>query len=91
MMIEENERHELEFNTVLLMLHLHQKTREATDKNKASLHDIANVIGDISVSTLSRIDRGHAPDMQTFIKLCEVFSLTAGDYFKWVIWVRKSV
>lgn len=89
-----DERRELEFNNVLLMLNLRQKAGERLDLQGlklASLHQIAEIVGDISVSTLSRIDRNHTPDMTTFMCLCEVFELSPADYFLWTVWVRKDV
>lgn len=35
------------------------------------LRDAAKEIGSVSPSTLSRIEQGHVPDVETFIKLCQ--------------------
>ncbi|GAB3977809.1 hypothetical protein GCM10028806_39830 [Spirosoma terrae] len=35
------------------------------------LRDVAKEIGGISPSTLSRIEQGHVPDVETFIKICQ--------------------
>lgn len=35
------------------------------------LRDAAKEIGGISPSTLSRIEQGHVPDVETFIKVCQ--------------------
>ncbi|GAB3990387.1 hypothetical protein GCM10028807_17440 [Spirosoma daeguense] len=35
------------------------------------LRDAVKEIGDISPSTLSRIEQGHVPDVETFIRICQ--------------------
>jgi transcriptional regulator with XRE-family HTH domain len=44
------------------------------------LRVIANEIGDVSASTLSRIEQGKVPDLDTFIKLCKWLNISA-DHF----------
>lgn len=39
-------------------------------RGSMGLRAVANEIGDVSASTLSRIEQGHLPDIQTFFKLC---------------------
>ena len=50
------------------------------------LRDTVQEIGGISPSTLSRIEQGHVPDVETFIKVCqwleeptETFVLSSND------------
>jgi transcriptional regulator with XRE-family HTH domain len=40
-------------------------------RNEKVLRDAAKEIGGISPSTLSRIEQGHIPDVETFIKVCQ--------------------
>ncbi len=54
-----------------------------------SLRDIAAVLN-VSVSTLSRIDNGHKPDMDTFIKICQWGELSPADYFIWITWTGEK-
>lgn len=75
----------IEFNTVTFM----QDIRNSIfDTGKFSLHDIAALSG-VSASTLSRIDNGATPDMQTFLTLCEYFELDTNRYFERVEWTGK--
>ena len=71
----------LEFDTVRLIADI--RASKATEK--PSLRDMEAVSG-ISASTFSRIDNGNKPDMDTFIQLCETFSLEPGNYFLWIEW-----
>lgn len=49
-------------------------------RGSKGLRAIADEIGDVSASTLSRIEQGHLPDIQTFFKLC-VWLEVPTDYF----------
>lgn len=42
-----------------------------TRRGEKVLRDAAKEIGGISPSTLSRIEQGHVPDVETFIKVCQ--------------------
>lgn len=44
------------------------------------LRDIAKEIGDISASTLSRIEQGNLPDIETYLKLCDWLGVPT-EYF----------
>lgn len=59
--------------------------RESLETKPVSLRDIEALAG-ISASTLSRMDNGAMPDMDTFMKLCHVFHLNAGKYFVRIEW-----
>lgn len=39
-------------------------------RDKKGLRTVANEIGDVSFATLSRIEQGKIPDVDTFIKIC---------------------
>jgi transcriptional regulator with XRE-family HTH domain len=41
-----------------------------TRRGDRGLQAVAKEIGGISASTLSRVERGHAPDLRTFAQLC---------------------
>lgn len=46
------------------------------------LRTVAKEIGDISFATLSRIEKGKVPDVDTFIKLCNWLSVPADTFIK---------
>lgn len=52
-------------NTDLLASMLRDK------RGKNGLRSISEAIGDVSVATLSRIEQGKVPDVDTFIKICD--------------------
>ncbi len=39
-------------------------------RGKTGLRAVAEAIGDVSVPTLSRIEQGKVPDVDTFVKIC---------------------
>ena len=52
-------------------------------KNKRgnrNLRDIADDIGDVSISTLSRIEQGKIPDLSTYLKICEWLGVTPNEF-----------
>ncbi len=51
-------------------------------RNSKGLRETASEIGDISASTLSRIEKGKLPDVETFIKLCDWLEVSP-DKFKY--------
>jgi len=54
-------------------------------RNKLSskgLRDAALEIGNVSPSTLSRVERGQAPDMETFMALCNWLDVSPSVFFK---------
>jgi hypothetical protein len=85
-----NERRELEFDTVKFMTDIRAGFRQRTDSVLPidGLRNIADFVG-TSASTLSRIDNGETPNMETFMAICAKLELVPGDYFSWVTWVRK--
>lgn len=40
-------------------------------RGKTNLRDTANEIGSVSSATLSRVEKGNLPDVETFITLCK--------------------
>lgn len=50
-------------------------------RNNKGLRETAKEIGEISASTLSRIEQGKLPDVETFIKLCDWLAVSP-DYFR---------
>jgi len=53
-----------------------------TKRGNRSLRSIAKEIGDISISTLSRIENGGIPDTETFLQLCAWLEASPGDFMK---------
>lgn len=51
-------------------------------RGKKGLRDTAKEIGDISPSTLSRIEQGKMPDLDTFLKLCEWLGISPSGFFE---------
>ena len=49
-------------------------------RGKRGLRAVAQEIGDVSASTLSRVEQGKIPDLDTFIKLCKWLDVSA-DHF----------
>jgi len=41
-----------------------------TKRGEKGLRTIAGEIGNVSASTLSRVEQGHLPDLDTFIRIC---------------------
>lgn len=63
--------------------HLNIKKLSEMIKSKRAgrgLRVIAKEIGDITAPTLSRIERGNLPDVDTFIKLCRWLEVSAGFF-----------
>ncbi len=45
------------------------------------LREIAREIGNVSASTLSRLDNGKTPDMDTFLRLCDWLQVAPEIFF----------
>ena len=63
-----------ELNTSLLAGMLKAK------RGNTGLRDTAKEIGDISPATLSRIEQGKLPDVETFIKICKWLEVTTETF-----------
>lgn len=59
--------------------------RAKTPGGLASLRDMEAVCG-LSASTLSRIQNGALPDMDSFLKVCAQLQLEPGSYFRRAVW-----
>ncbi|MEH2204813.1 MAG: helix-turn-helix transcriptional regulator [Nostoc sp.] len=53
-----------------------------TKRGKKGLRDTAKEIGNISSSTLSRVENGKIPDMETFLLLCDWLQASPAELFK---------
>ena len=49
-------------------------------RSKRNLRDIASEIGDVSISTLSRIEQGKIPDLSTYMKICEWLDVSPDEF-----------
>lgn len=50
-------------------------------RGKKSLRDVVPEIGDISTATLSRVENGKMPDMETFLILCNWLNVPPSGFF----------
>ena len=53
-------------------------------RGKVGLRDTAKEIGGITASTLSRIEKGQVPDLDTFIRLCQWLGVNPSEFVKGV-------
>jgi transcriptional regulator with XRE-family HTH domain len=51
-------------------------------RGKRGLRVVAAEIGDVSAATLSRVEQGKVPDLDTFIRLCKWLGLSADQLVK---------
>ena len=60
----------------------HEKlsTMVKSKRGKQGLRQTAKEIGNVSASTLSRIEQGNLPDMETYLRLCDWLEVST-DYF----------
>lgn len=49
-------------------------------RGSKNLRDVAAEIGDVSISTLSRIEQGKVPDLATYLKICEWLGVPSSDF-----------
>lgn len=49
-------------------------------RGKRGLREVAKEIGDISAPTLSRVEQGRLPDLDTFIRLCRWLGKSPEDF-----------
>lgn len=61
-------------NTELLATMLKNK------RDKKGLRAVAQEIGDVSFATLSRIEQGKVPDVDTFIKICKWLDVSTDTF-----------
>jgi len=51
-------------------------------RGKKGLRATASEVGEISASTLSRIEQGKMPDIDTFMRLCDWLEVTPEQFFE---------
>jgi transcriptional regulator with XRE-family HTH domain len=51
-----------------------------TKRGKRGLREVAAEIGDISASTLSRIEQGSVPDVGSFVRICSWLDMESSDF-----------
>jgi len=51
-------------------------------RGKTGLREIAKEIGDVSAATISRIESGKVPDVETFIKICKWLGTPTDTFIK---------
>jgi len=49
-------------------------------RGSKNLRDVAAEIGDVSISTLSLIEQGKVPDLDTLLKICEWLGVPSTDF-----------
>jgi len=59
---------------------LGRMVKACRDTNRLSLRDVEQITG-ISASTLSRIEKGYTPDIETFGQLCEFLRANPEQFF----------
>lgn len=52
----------------------------AKKRARRPLRDVAAEIGDVSASTLSRIEKGNVPDLITFMKICRWLGVSPQEF-----------
>lgn len=50
-------------------------------RGRRGLRDIASEIGDVSASTLSRVELGKVPDLDTFVRICKWLAVQPDQFF----------
>jgi transcriptional regulator with XRE-family HTH domain len=53
-----------------------------TKRGNRGLREIAQEIGEVSPSTLSRIENGKIPDMDTFLRICDWLQVSSEEFIK---------
>jgi transcriptional regulator with XRE-family HTH domain len=53
-----------------------------TKRGDRALRGVAQEIGSVSASTLSRIEQGGAPDLPTFVRICAWLGLSADEFLE---------
>lgn len=53
-----------------------------TQRGSRGLREVAAEIGNISPSTLSRVENGKMPDMETFLLLCDWLEVSASEFIR---------
>jgi transcriptional regulator with XRE-family HTH domain len=53
-----------------------------TKRGNRGLREVAQEIGDVSPSTLSRIENGKVPDIDTFLRICAWLQVSSEEFIK---------
>src|SRR5712675_1506865 len=51
-----------------------------TKRGKRGLREVAQEIGDVSASTLSRIEQRNVPDVATFVRICRWLGVESSEF-----------
>src|SRR5690242_6071852 len=51
-------------------------------RGNRGLREVAQEIGNVSPSTLSRIENGKVPDMDTFLRICDWLHVSSEEFIK---------
>ena len=57
-------------------------TMTRTKRGSRGLREVAIEIGNISPSTLSRVENGKMPDLETFLLLCDWLEVSAAEFIR---------
>ena len=49
-------------------------------RGRKNLREIAKEIGEVSISTISRIEQGKIPDLSTYMKICEWLEVSPEEF-----------
>lgn len=81
-------------NSIKAMAHQLDADRLATllraKRAGRGLRDIADEIGDVSPSTLSRVENGKAPDLNTFLLICDWLQVAPDELLREENLTRKE-
>lgn len=63
------------------LIHLDRLSAQLrTKRGRRGLREVAAEIGDISASTLSRIEQGNVPDVDTFLRICHWLGVDSSEF-----------
>lgn len=65
-------------------------TTMATEKKRIGVREFAKQIG-ISAATLSRIENGKTPDIETFFKLCFWIKRNSNEFYNRIVNPTKQI
>jgi transcriptional regulator with XRE-family HTH domain len=51
-----------------------------TKRGDRGLRAVASEIGNVSASTLSRVEQGNVPDLETFMRICQWLAVSPDDF-----------
>jgi transcriptional regulator with XRE-family HTH domain len=62
-----------------------------TKRGDRGLRFVADEIGGVSASTLSRIEQGSAPDLPTFVRICAWLGVSTEDFVEQTFAVKRGL